>query len=140
MFIENIQYEVHENLLERFLSRYGRIKKAKIIRDSLTNKSKGFGYVEFFNEEDAIKMITNANPNDLMLKERQMIIRQFINKHKAPHHRKKTISQNKTDKTVELDSDMDTNGYNVNNLPIDVLPNILSQLSIRDLCIAEQGL
>jgi RNA recognition motif-containing protein len=121
-------------LLSRIFSKYGKIKRVKVIRDSHTNKSKGFGYVEFFDESSASNMLTNANPTDLLLKERVMTIRQFEIKVKPSCNRLR--QQTKADNSnIE-----EPQGFNINHLPVDVLTNIFSKLCIRDLCIVEQGL
>lgn len=137
LFILNINYEVHENLLERFLSKFGRIKKVKIIRDE-KNKSKGIGYAEFFDEKDAQKAHENARPADLMLKERQMTLIPYVKMHKKPRIKRIVLD----DQTNQLDTDtrnQTTNKeININELPVDVLINILKQLCLRDLCVAEQ--
>ena len=128
---------MHENLLSRFFSKYGKIKKAKVIRDSHTNKSKGFGYIEFFEENSASEMLKNANPADLTLKERLMTIHQFEKKVKPSNNR----SRQPQSKTENLNiQEEKPQGLHINDLPVDVLTNIFSKLCIRDLCLVEQGL
>ena len=41
IFVENIEWSVHENLFEKFFSKFGTVKKSKIIRSHEQNKSKG---------------------------------------------------------------------------------------------------
>jgi hypothetical protein len=121
--------------LSRIFSKYGKIKRVKVIRDSHTNKSKGFGYVEFCDESSASNMLKNANPTDLLLKERVMTIRQFEIKVKPSCNRLR--QQTKADSSNNIE---EPQGFNINHLPVDVLTNVFSKLSLRDLCIVEQGL
>lgn len=51
IFISNIDYEVDEKLLEKNFKYYGKIKKVTIIRDT-NGKSRGYGFIEFFNTSD----------------------------------------------------------------------------------------
>lgn len=138
VFIENIHYDVHENLISRFFGKYGKIKRAKIIRDS-QNNSKGFGYIEFFNENDATQMLINANPDKLVLKDRTMIIQKFISKQKKKHSVKKTAKDNTETETEPVDTFEQTDELNINDLPLDIFSNIFSRLSLRELCLAEKG-
>ena len=62
---------MHENLLRKFFAKFGQVKKCKIIRDSLTSKSKGFGYVEFINESDASGLFS-AKKEEIILNDREI--------------------------------------------------------------------
>ena len=129
---------MHENLISRFFAKYGKIKRAKIIRDT-QNNSKGFGYIEFYNENDATQMLINANPDQLVLKERLMIIRKFISKYKRKHSIKKAAKETKETEPVPVEIAEQTDEMNINDLPLDLFSNIFSRLSLRELCIAEKG-
>lgn len=37
--------------------KFGRVKEASVVFDKLTGKARGFGFVEFFNAEDAEKSL-----------------------------------------------------------------------------------
>lgn len=47
--------------LKELFEEYGEVASAKIIFDKYTNKSKGFGFVEMPNEEEARKAIEELN-------------------------------------------------------------------------------
>jgi len=60
LYIGNLFFEVTEDALEREFSRYGPIKKTKIIYDH-RGLSKGFGYVEFETQEAADAAVEGLN-------------------------------------------------------------------------------
>ncbi|MEW6585640.1 MAG: RNA-binding protein [Nitrospirota bacterium] len=64
MYVGNIPYDATEEDLRELFSEYGEIESVKIIQDQFTNRSKGFGFVEMVNEEDAKKAIATLNGKD----------------------------------------------------------------------------
>ena len=42
-------------------SKYGKVLSSEVIKDKVTNQSKGFGFVEMESEEDAKKAIAGLN-------------------------------------------------------------------------------
>jgi RNA recognition motif-containing protein len=63
LFIANISRTVKEEALKALFSEFGEVISAKIIGDKHTGESKGFGFVEMKNENqalEAIKKLTNA--------------------------------------------------------------------------------
>jgi len=66
MYVGNIPYNATEEDLREMFSEYGEIESLKIIQDQFTGRSKGFGFVEMVNEEDAKKAIATLNEKDFM--------------------------------------------------------------------------
>ena len=66
LFIKNIDATVNEVLLESIFKQYGDVKDTKIIYDKITWESRGFGFVEFENKEDAIKAMEGLNGKELI--------------------------------------------------------------------------
>ncbi|MBE0425789.1 MAG: RNA-binding protein [Nitrospirae bacterium] len=66
MYVGNIPYNATEEDLRELFSEYGEIESLKIIQDQFTNRSKGFGFIEMVNEEDAKKAIATLNGKDFM--------------------------------------------------------------------------
>ncbi|CAG0926104.1 unnamed protein product [Notodromas monacha] len=61
IFIGSLPYDVKEaDLLDSF-EEYGKVNSIKIITDKFTGRSKGFGFVEMENEEEAKKAIAELN-------------------------------------------------------------------------------
>ena len=64
LFVANISRTVKEEALKALFSEFGQVSSVKIIGDKYTGESKGFGFVEMFNDSDAldaIKKLTNAD-------------------------------------------------------------------------------
>ena len=51
--------------LESTFAEFGTVSSAKIIMDRETNRSKGFGFVEFNSKEDAESAIENLNGKEV---------------------------------------------------------------------------
>lgn len=64
LFVANISRSVKEDALKLLFSEFGEVTSVKIISDKYTGESKGFGFVEMVNDQqasDAIKKLTDAN-------------------------------------------------------------------------------
>ncbi len=66
MYVGNIAFSATENDLRELFSEYGEIESLKIIKDNFTNRSRGFGFIEMTNENDAKKAITALNGKTFM--------------------------------------------------------------------------
>jgi len=66
MYIGNIPYKATEEDLRELFSEYGEIESLKIVQDQFTGQSKGFGFIEMINEEDAKKAMSGLNEKDFM--------------------------------------------------------------------------
>ncbi|GMT20911.1 hypothetical protein PFISCL1PPCAC_12208, partial [Pristionchus fissidentatus] len=55
VFCGDLGNEVSEELLAKAFRKYPSFQKAKVVRDSKSNKSKGYGFVSFKSQEDYIK-------------------------------------------------------------------------------------
>ena len=61
IFISNLSWGVNDNDLKELFVEYGEIASAKVITDKFTGSSRGFGFVEMPNEEEAKKAIEELN-------------------------------------------------------------------------------
>ena len=66
MYVGNISYNTTEEELKELFSECGEIESLKIIKDQFTDRSKGFGFVEMVNDEDAKKAIATLNGKNFM--------------------------------------------------------------------------
>jgi RNA recognition motif-containing protein len=58
IYVSNLSFAVQDEDLREFFAEYGEVSSAKIITDKLTNRSRGFGFVEMPDDaagEKAIK-------------------------------------------------------------------------------------
>jgi cold-inducible RNA-binding protein len=65
MYVGNIPYNATEEDLRAIFSEIGEIESLRIMKDQFTDRSKGFGFIEMVNEEDAKKAIATLNGKDL---------------------------------------------------------------------------
>ena len=61
IYIANLSYEVNDNDLKELFAQYGTVTSAKVINDRDTGRSRGFGFVEMSNKEEALKAINELN-------------------------------------------------------------------------------
>ena len=59
IYVGNLSYRMTEAELKDTFAPFGEVKRAKIVKDRDTNRSKGFGFVEIENDADALKAINN---------------------------------------------------------------------------------
>jgi RNA recognition motif-containing protein len=64
IFVSNISFKVREDALTELFSQFGEVTSARIIKDKETRRSKGFGFVEMANDEDAQKAIDALNGSE----------------------------------------------------------------------------
>ena len=57
LYVGNLGYGVTSSELEQMFSAHGTVQSAEVIMDRMTNRSKGFGFVEMGSDEEARKAI-----------------------------------------------------------------------------------
>lgn len=50
IYVSNLSFNVQDEDLREFFSPYGEVMSARIIMDKMTNRSRGFGFVEMADE------------------------------------------------------------------------------------------
>jgi RNA recognition motif-containing protein len=55
LYVGNLSFDMTDQELEGIFSEYGKVTSASVVTDRYTNKSRGFGFVEFAEDADAIK-------------------------------------------------------------------------------------
>ena len=66
LFVGNLPFAMTDANLGEIFSAYGNIVAANIVVDKFSKRSKGFGFVEFENEEDAAKAMEALNNSEQM--------------------------------------------------------------------------
>ena len=61
LYVGNLTYEVTDAALEQLFAAHGNVKSAQVIMDRDTGRSKGFGFVEMSNDQEAQAAITALN-------------------------------------------------------------------------------
>jgi RNA recognition motif-containing protein len=64
IFVAKLNFDTQESDLQNAFAEYGDVDSVKIIMDKFTGRSKGFGFVEMPNDEDAQKAIGGLNDVD----------------------------------------------------------------------------
>ncbi len=65
LFVGGLNFKTTEQTLADAFSKVGEVASAVVITDRLTHRSKGFGFVEMVNDEDAEKAIDMYNNQEL---------------------------------------------------------------------------
>jgi len=61
IYVSNLNYKTSDEELKTIFEEYGTVTSAKVIVDKYTGKSRGFGFVEMENQEEAKKAIEELN-------------------------------------------------------------------------------
>lgn len=61
IYVANIPFKASEPELKGLFEEYGEVSSAKIVMDKVTQRSRGFGFVEMADEAAARQAITNLN-------------------------------------------------------------------------------
>ncbi|MBI4405361.1 MAG: RNA-binding protein [Deltaproteobacteria bacterium] len=65
LYVGNLNYEVTEDELSQLFSQCGKVTGARIVKDKDTGRSKGFGFVEMENDDEADQAVTRMKGHDL---------------------------------------------------------------------------
>jgi len=65
LYVGNLAYSVSNSDLEELFSTMGQVQSVAVIMDKFTGQSKGFGFVEMTNAEDASKAMEQFNDSEL---------------------------------------------------------------------------
>jgi RNA recognition motif-containing protein len=61
IYVSNLSFAVQDEDLREYFSEYGEVASAKVITDKMTNRSRGFGFVEMSSDEAAQKAIAELD-------------------------------------------------------------------------------
>ena len=64
LYVGNMGYDVDNAALEQMFAAHGTVESAQVITDRATGRSKGFGFVEMSNGEEAAAAINALNGKD----------------------------------------------------------------------------
>ena len=66
LFVGNLPFTMADADLNTIFSAYGTVTSANVVIDKFSKRSKGFGFVEFESEEDAMKAMEALNNSEQM--------------------------------------------------------------------------
>jgi RNA recognition motif-containing protein len=84
LFVGNLPFAMNDGQLRDLFSQYGNVVSANIVIDRYAKRSKGFGFVEFENEEDAAKAMTALNGSEQM--GRNIAVKEALPKPEKPNN------------------------------------------------------
>ena len=64
IFVAKLSFQTTEEQLEQLFQKYGEVASAKIIFDKYEGRSKGFGFVEMPNDDEALEAINSLNETE----------------------------------------------------------------------------
>ena len=65
LFVGGLSWETTDSDLKETFASYGEITEAKVITDRETGRSRGFGFVTFVRDEDAMRAISKMHGTSL---------------------------------------------------------------------------
>lgn len=65
LYVGNLPYSVNDDQLKQMFSQSGNVDSATVITDKFSGRSKGFGFVEMTNDDEALKAIETFNGQDM---------------------------------------------------------------------------
>ena len=73
LFVAGLPYDLYDDELVEIFEKFGTITSAKVAMDKDTGKSRGFGFVDMPNEEEARDAMENLN--DISLGKKPLVIK-----------------------------------------------------------------
>ncbi|MCH8325064.1 MAG: RNA-binding protein [Bacteroidetes bacterium] len=65
LFVGSLPWGVNDQTLQETFEAHGKVLSAKVVTDRYTGRSRGFGFVEMENEDEANAAITALNNSEL---------------------------------------------------------------------------
>ena len=66
IYVGNLNYSISEEELNKVFSDFGTVESVKLIRDKMTGRLKGFGFVEMPDDNEAQTAIKELDGKELM--------------------------------------------------------------------------
>jgi len=65
LFVGSLPWSVNDQMLQETFEAHGKVVSAKVVTDRYTGRSRGFGFVEMENDEEAKAAITALHESEL---------------------------------------------------------------------------
>jgi len=65
IYVRNLSYNLTEQELGNLFSEFGEVTSVKIIKDKITGRAKGFGFVEMSDDNAGAEAISKLNGSDV---------------------------------------------------------------------------
>nr|GEX47319.1 glycine-rich RNA-binding protein 4, mitochondrial-like [Tanacetum cinerariifolium] len=61
LMVRNLSYSTSESSLKEEFSNFGQVAEVKLVKDETSKKSKGYAFVQYTNQDDAISALENMD-------------------------------------------------------------------------------
>ncbi|MDK9700288.1 MAG: RNA-binding protein [bacterium] len=85
IYVGNLGYDVTESDLRSMFEAHGKVDRASLVMDRMTNRSKGFGFIEMPNDKEGRAAINSLN--DTESQGRKMVVNEAKPKEDRPARR-----------------------------------------------------
>ncbi len=82
IFVAGLPYDLDDDELVEIFEKFGTIISAKVAMDKETGKSKGFGFIEMQNDEEALDAIESLN--DISLGKKPLVVKKADDNNSRP--------------------------------------------------------
>ncbi len=65
IYVGNLSFDVSDASLQEAFAAFGAVDKANVVTDRMTGRSRGFGFIEMANDEEAKAAIEGLNGTEL---------------------------------------------------------------------------
>jgi RNA recognition motif-containing protein len=65
IFVAQLSFRVQSENLKEIFEAYGEVTSAKVITDKMSGRSKGFGFVEMSDDQEALNAIEELNGSEI---------------------------------------------------------------------------
>ncbi|MBL7776880.1 MAG: RNA-binding protein [Chitinophagales bacterium] len=76
IYVANVSFRAREEDLKEVFARYGEVSSVKILKDRETNRSRGFGFVEMPNDDEARNAIEAVNGQEFQ--QRNLVVKEAL--------------------------------------------------------------
>lgn len=92
IYVANLSFAVKDEDLRSYFAEYGEVSSAKVIQDKLTNRSRGFAFVEMPDDAAAQKAI--AELDGAMVDGRSIKVNVAKPREERPNNNRRSFSKN----------------------------------------------
>ena len=72
LYVGNLSFTINDESLKELFAAHGNVETAQVIMDKFSGRSKGFGFIEMENDDEANKAIEELNGT--ALNSREMVV------------------------------------------------------------------
>ncbi len=73
IFVANLSFKLRDEQLREIFEPYGEVESARIIMDRNSSRSRGYGFVDMPNDDDAMRAINELNGKTV--EERELVVK-----------------------------------------------------------------